>query len=478
MNMMISSAPSAAGKALASVTGGAQGSPEGGNGFAGALVQAIDGGGNASAASGEGGGSLSLPVGLTGLIGTVGASGGESETQDLLALLANLAEQLEQLDQAGGELTAEAQEQLAAMLSMLQSLLDQLRAAQPTTDTALAETSDAGQTVDVALNTQLSKPLVQSLREVVKQLSEAVASGKDAPEQTTAFAGQIKAALDTLTSITAASAAANAAKTGEAEQGKATGKTDNVPTAEGAVAKEASAQAASSQEVRRPAQALRDPVWRFQVASDAETSETKAQTASAALDTAEQTTSSESRPVWTLLQNDRLAGGEAAAAKPAAPVPTPVPVQQFADQMGKYLVKQFQLTQGNGISEAKLTLTPQHLGQVDIRIVMNNGVLTAQFIADNPAAKELLENQMAQLRASLNGQGLQVERLEVVQQSSASGGTTFEQQEHRNSNSGREGSSDGRNGDDANEDSVFAAELERNSSLKEIGYGSSINVTA
>ncbi|WP_372633818.1 flagellar hook-length control protein FliK [Cohnella sp.] len=474
MNMMISSAPSAAGKALASVTGGAQGSPEGGNGFAGALVQAIDGGGNASAASGEGGGSLSLPVGLTGLIGTVGASGGESETQDLLALLANLAEQLEQLDQAGGELTAEAQEQLAAMLSMLQSMLDQLRAAQPTTDTALAETSDAGQTVDVALNTQLSKPLVQSLREVVKQLTEAVASGKDSQEQAPAFAGQIKAALDTLTSITAASAAA---KTGEAEQAKATGKADNLPT-EGAVAKDASAQAASSQEVRRPAQALRDPVWRFQVAADAETSETNAQTASAALDTAEQTTSSESRPVWTLLQNDRLANGETAAAKPAAPVPTPVPVQQFADQMGKYLVKQFQLTQGNGISEAKLTLTPQHLGQVDIRIVMNNGVLTAQFIADNPAAKELLENQMAQLRASLNGQGLQVERLEVVQQSSASGGTTFEQKEHRNSNSGREGSSDGRNGDDANEDSVFAAELERNSSLKEIGYGSSINVTA
>jgi len=477
MNMMISSAPSAAGKALASVTGGAQGSSEGGNGFAGALVQAIDGGGNASATSGEGGGSLSLPVGLAGLIGTVGASGDESETQDLLALLANLAEQLEQLDQAGGELTAEAQEQLAAMLSMLQSVLDQLRAAQPTADTALAETSDAGQTVDVALNTQLSKPLVQSLREVVKQLSEAVASGKDAQEQSPAFAGQIKAALDTLTSITAASAATNAAKTGEAEQAKAAGKADNVPT-EGAVAKDVSAQAASSQEARRPAQALRDPVWRFQVASDAETSETNAQTASSSIDSAEQTGSSESRPVWTLLQNDRLAGGETAAAKPAAPVPNPVPVQQFADQMGKYLVKQFQLTQGNGISEAKLTLTPQHLGQVDIRIVMNNGVLTAQFIADNPAAKEMLENQMAQLRTSLNGQGLQVERLEVVQQSSASGGTTFEQQEHRNSNSGREGSSDGRNGDDANEDSVFAAELERNSSLKEIGYGSSINVTA
>jgi len=142
------------------------------------------------------------------------------------------------------------------------------------------------------------------------------------------------------------------------------------------------------------------------------------------------------------------------------------------------LVKQFQLTQGNGISEAKLKLTPEHLGQVDIRIVMNNGVLTAQFIADSPAAREMLENQMAQLRASLSGQGLQVERLEVVQPSSASSGATFQNQEHRNSKSGRDGSSDGRSGGEGGEDAVFEAELERNSSLKEIGYGSSINVTA
>ncbi|MFC4598943.1 flagellar hook-length control protein FliK [Cohnella hongkongensis] len=474
MNMVITSAPTTVAQTTTPAAGGAQGASQGGSGFAGALVQAIDGG--ASAQTGESGGGMSLPVGLTGLIGTAGALDSLSETQDLLALLENLAEQLTLLEQPGTELSAEAQEQLAAMLAVLQGLLDQLRQAQPTADTALMNAADAGHTVDIALNTTLSKPLVQTLRDVVAQLTEAIASGKETPEQAAAATGPIKAALDTLVSITAASSAAKEAKAGEAELARSTGKADNALNAGAAVAKEAAAQtSSSSQEARRPVQALRDPVWRFQVTAAAETANTGAQT----VDAPEPTAASESRPVWTLMQNDRLLNAEAPAAKAPTPMPTPVPIQQFAEQMGKYLVKQFQLTQGNGISEAKLTLTPQHLGQVDIRIVMNNGVLTAQFIADNPAAKELLENQMAQLRASLSGQGLQVERLEVVQQSSASEGATLQQQEHRNSNSGREGGSKGRGSDEGNEESaVFSAELERSSSLKEIGYGSSINVTA
>ena len=477
MNMMISTAPSTAAKALATAAGGSQGTAEGGSGFAGALVQAIDGGGSPAQTNGGG---LSLPVGLSGLLGAVAALEEGGEAQDLLAMLSSLIDQLDQLDQADDEPAPETQEQLAAMLVMLQSLLEQLRTAQPSADTALTATSDAGQTVDVALNTPLSKPIVQALRDVAKQLADAVAAGKDAQEQMPAIGAQVKAALDTLTAIAAASAAKNEAKTGETERAKAAGKADGVPAAEAAVVKEASSQAGAAQEARKPAQALRDPVWRFQMAADTDdNAQTGARTAAATIETAERTEASDTRPIWTLQQNDRLTTAETAAAKAPVPVPNPVPVQQFAEQMGRYLVKQFQLTQGNGISEAKLTLTPQHLGQVDIRIVMNNGVLTAQFVADNPAAKELLENQMAQLRASLHGQGLQVERLEVVQQSSASGEATFQHQEHRNSNSGKDGGSGGRGGDDGNEESaVFAAELERNSSLKEAGYGSSINVTA
>jgi len=472
MNMVISSAPSAAGKALATAAGTAQGtSAEGGNGFAGALVQAIDGG-NASSSTG---GSLSLPVGIVGLLGSAGATSGQGQTEDLLAMLSNLAEQLGQLEQSEAQLSPEMEEQLAAMLALLQNLLGQLRQDQPARDTALTEAPETPVMANLATNAQPSNPLVHSLRDVVRQLTEAVASGKDLPEQLSSISGQVKAAFDTLTSI-AASLATNGTKAGETDRAKSAGKAENDPTSAGAVSKEALSQTASSADTRRPVQALRDPAWRHQVAANSESAATDVQATASSANESVESVATETRQVWTLLQNDRLANAESAAAK--APAPTPVPVQQFAEQMGKFLVKQFQLTQGNGISEAKLTLTPEHLGQVDVRIVMNNGTLTAHFIADNPAAKELLENQMAQLRTSLQGQGLQVERLEVVQQSHSSSGTTFQHQEHRNSQSGREGSG-GQNGDEGTEDSAaFAAELERNSSLKEIGYGGSINVTA
>jgi len=95
----------------------------------------------------------------------------------------------------------------------------------------------------------------------------------------------------------------------------------------------------------------------------------------------------------------------------------PVPVEQFAKTMESLIVKQFRVTNVNGTTEARLSLTPEHLGQVHVRISMHNGQLMAMFVADSAAAKELLENQIVQLRSALQSQGLQVEKLEVAQSS-------------------------------------------------------------
>ena len=101
------------------------------------------------------------------------------------------------------------------------------------------------------------------------------------------------------------------------------------------------------------------------------------------------------------------------AVKPV--VPQPVPVQQFAEAMQGLVVKQFSLTKANGVSEARISLYPENLGQVDVRISVTNGVITAHFITDTVTAKDMLDNQMAQLRSALQSQGLQVDRLEVSQ---------------------------------------------------------------
>lgn len=106
----------------------------------------------------------------------------------------------------------------------------------------------------------------------------------------------------------------------------------------------------------------------------------------------------------------------------------PVPANQFPEQVTQIFVKQMNLTQANGLHEAKLVLHPQSLGQVNVTITSHNGVITAQFTAETKAGRELLDNQMLNLRTALVQNGLQVDRLEVSQQQ-ASDNLNFQQQQ-------------------------------------------------
>lgn len=129
---------------------------------------------------------------------------------------------------------------------------------------------------------------------------------------------------------------------------------------------------------------------------------------------------------------DRTAGDEsvpahqlqALANKPAfvqeakGPVQTTVTVQHFAAELSKFMVKNMTITQLGGISEAKISLVPEHLGQLDVKISIQNGMITAAFTAETAAAREMLENQLPQLRSALQQQGLQVDKLMVSHQQS------------------------------------------------------------
>lgn len=101
-------------------------------------------------------------------------------------------------------------------------------------------------------------------------------------------------------------------------------------------------------------------------------------------------------------------------------VAKPVPVEHFAKEMSSFLVNKLDIVNLKGVSEARISLYPEHLGQVDIRITMQNGQLTAQFMTEHAFAKESLEQQMAQLRSALQSQGLQVSKLEVTQNTALS----------------------------------------------------------
>lgn len=121
----------------------------------------------------------------------------------------------------------------------------------------------------------------------------------------------------------------------------------------------------------------------------------------------------------------------AAASQPA--LPETIHARLFASEMTDWIVKQFSVFRSGSLSEAKISLVPEHLGQLDVKVSVQNGVVTAIFSAETASAREMLELQLPQLRLALQQQGLQVERLVVSQQTGGPGSGQFQDDRQRQS---------------------------------------------
>lgn len=152
-----------------------------------------------------------------------------------------------------------------------------------------------------------------------------------------------------------------------------------------------------------------------------------------------------------------LRGGITAPLKAEVPV-APVPVQQFAQEMTGFITGKLEIVQKGGVAEATISLFPENLGQVDVKITMQNGHLVAQFMTEHAGAKDMLEQQMNQLRAALQSQGLQVEKLEVTQNNTPLNSQWGQEGRQPGSGSGQQGRRSKESREEAN-DAVLAAEL-------------------
>lgn len=451
-------------------------------GFAGMLVQVIGGASSGAAQTASQG----LPIGLLGLTGLLGQTNGDTGSAELLDLLKSLNEQLGKLD-ANAEWPSELQEQLASLLLLFQSLL-----LSPGSLMQQGTDPEAGLTGSPAANDGpdgLPQPqapnamqtIIQALRQSVQQLTDRLTQGETLPIQQSALTEPFRQALQAVRQFNESQQPSPNAAQGEARDGARA-----VIGANGQ--SNPSFQAGSEQgqstdggklpfAVRQASLPMRNPIWAFQANAVTDAGQAAGAQTGLTAESAESGSPNSAVPVWTMMKGDTAilpASGQANASAFAQ-----VPVQQFAEQMGKFLIKQFTLTQGNGASEAKISLHPEHLGQVDIRIVIQNGLLTAKFMTESGAARDLLEAQMSQLRTALQGQGLQVEKMEVVQQSSA-GAASFFQQQHRQQSPDHPDNRNGnrRSGQSYEDIADFELELERTAYLREIGFGSSLNVTA
>ena len=79
------------------------------------------------------------------------------------------------------------------------------------------------------------------------------------------------------------------------------------------------------------------------------------------------------------------------------------------------LINRSQISGQQGNMKLFLKLFPENLGQIRIELVQKDGVLTARLLATTAIGKELLENNLNQLKAGFVAQNIQMERIDVAQ---------------------------------------------------------------
>ncbi len=87
-------------------------------------------------------------------------------------------------------------------------------------------------------------------------------------------------------------------------------------------------------------------------------------------------------------------------------------IQEF--EIIKQVVAQARfITTSTGEQRLTMHLRPEHLGQLDLRIILNHGEMQIHAKVESVTAQQALENQIGLLREGLEKQGINLERLEV-----------------------------------------------------------------
>lgn len=107
------------------------------------------------------------------------------------------------------------------------------------------------------------------------------------------------------------------------------------------------------------------------------------------------------------------------------------------ERIMEQITESIKLSSTDGISEMEMQLHPASLGNLHIHLSSKEGVLTAQFTAQNEVVKEVLQSQMVQLTESFKEQGITVEAIEVMV-SSHKFEQSYEQAQSDADNSGKQ----------------------------------------
>ncbi len=87
---------------------------------------------------------------------------------------------------------------------------------------------------------------------------------------------------------------------------------------------------------------------------------------------------------------------------------------EFPKQAIEDIAKAVSLRMQNDISEIRFRLKPEYLGELFIKMRMENGKMTAKVDVTNAAVKAMIEGQLPQLREALIARGIEVQRFDIL----------------------------------------------------------------
>lgn len=117
------------------------------------------------------------------------------------------------------------------------------------------------------------------------------------------------------------------------------------------------------------------------------------------------------QPLLSEFQKALQQNTQVAAAKDAAQV---VKTEDNLLRYAQSIVKSGQLLLSTGVADLRLRLKPEQLGDLRLRIMMEEGILSATLHAQSQQVKEILESSLSTLKQSLKDHGIQVDKFVVT----------------------------------------------------------------
>ncbi len=108
------------------------------------------------------------------------------------------------------------------------------------------------------------------------------------------------------------------------------------------------------------------------------------------------------------------AGKASEGGKPVSTPPPALPRGVAESRVMEQIVNRASVRQQGSQSEIRIRLEPPSLGTVRMNISTQGETVRTVIVAENPTVKQVIENNLAQLRDSMQGQGLKVESFTVL----------------------------------------------------------------